>query len=442
MVCHGKSDGVFLSVHSHLSKQISNMAELVGNCLIGQSGGPTAVVNASVAGAITEALNHECIEEIYGCLNGVLGILNEDFIDLADESQQTIRALRYTPGAALGTCRYKVKKQQDYERILEVFKAHNIRYFFYAGGNDSQDTAARVGELAAEQGYDLRVIGIPKTIDNDLPIIDHCPGYGSVIKYICTTVQEMACDHDAMGQHDLVSILEVMGRSAGWIAAGSSLAKRRDHPHDPPHIILLPEVHFTAEKFLEDVQRVLKREKYCMVVVGEGLIDVDGNYITTSSVSTDAFGHVQLGGVGDYLRGLVEANLGIKARSAKLGISQRVAAHCASKTDMDEAYLAGQAAVLAAVGGETGKMVTLVRGEAEQYSCETGLADLHEVANGVKKLPAEWVNEDGVSMNFQYHRYALPLIQGEVDIPYTHGLPMFAHLDKGRVEKVMGSYET
>ena len=429
MICHAKSVIVFLTAHSPLSKRIFNMAELVGNCLIGQSGGPTAVINASVAGAITEALNHECIEEIYGCLNGVLGILSEDFIDLAEESQQTIRALRYTPGAALGTSRYKVSKQQDYERVLEVFKAQNIRFFFFAGGNDSQDTVAKIGELAAERGYDLSVIGIPKTIDNDLPIIDHCPGYGSVIKYICTTVQEMACDHSAMGNHDLVSILEVMGRSAGWIAAGASLAKRQDQPHDPPHIILLPEVPFAPKKFLEDVQRILKRERYCMVVVGEGLIDVDGNYITTSSVSIDSFGDVQLGGVGDYLRGLVEANLGIKARSAKPGISQRVAAHCTSKTDMDEAFLAGQAAVLAGVGGETGKMVTLVRSEADVYSCETGLADLNEVANGVKKLPAEWVNEDGISMNFQYHRYALPLIQGEVDIPYNNGMPVFAHLN-------------
>ncbi len=416
------------------------MSELIGNCLIGQSGGPTAVINASVAGAITEALNHECIEEVYGCLNGVLGILNEDLIDLADESQQTIRALRHTPGSALGTCRYKVRHEQDYERIVEVFKAHNIRYFFYAGGNDSQDTAAKVGELATQQGYDLRVIGIPKTIDNDLPIIDHCPGYGSVIKFISTTVQEMACDHESMGQHDLVSILEVMGRSAGWIAAGASLAKRRDHPHDPPHIILLPEIPFSAEKFLEDVQRILKREKYCMVVAGEGLIDLDGNYITTSSVATDSFGHVQLGGVGDYLRGLIEANLGIKARSAKPGICQRAAAHCASKTDMNEAYLAGQGAVLAAVNGESGKMITLLRGESDQYVCETGLADLHEVANGVKTLPAEWVNEDGISMNFQYHRYAQPLIQGEVEIPYVHGLPMFARLQKRRVDKVLAGY--
>ena len=191
------------------------MAELVGNLLVGQSGGPTAVINASIAGVVSEALNHSCIEEIYGGLNGVLGILNEDFIDLASESQQTIRGLRYTPGAALGTCRYKLKKQEDYNRVLEVFKAHNIRYFFYAGGNDSQDTADKISKLAQEQGYELRVIGIPKTIDNDLPITDHCPGYGSVIKYISTTVREIACDNAAMGQHDLVQIIEVMGRSAG-----------------------------------------------------------------------------------------------------------------------------------------------------------------------------------------------------------------------------------
>ncbi len=200
------------------------MPELVGNVLVGQSGGPTSVINASVAGVITEALNHSCIEEIYGTLNGVLGILQEDLIDLAAESQQTIRALRHTPGAALGTCRFKLKKQEDYNRVIEVFKAHNIRYFFYAGGNDSQDTADKISKLAQEQGYELRVIGIPKTIDNDLPITDHCPGYGSVIKYISTTVREIACDNAAMGQHDLVQIIEVMGRSAGWIAAGSALA--------------------------------------------------------------------------------------------------------------------------------------------------------------------------------------------------------------------------
>ena len=408
---------------------------------MGQSGGPTAVINASVAGVVAEALNHECIEEIYGCVNGVLGILQEDLIDLASESQQTIRGLRHTPGAALGTCRYKLKKQQDFDRVLEVFKAHNIRYFFYAGGNDSQDTADRISKLAQQQGYELRVIGVPKTIDNDLPVTDHCPGYGSVIKYVSTTVRELACDNEAMGQNDLVSILEVMGRNAGWIAAGAALAKRRDHPHDPPHLIYLPEVAFSTEKFVEDVKRVLKREKYCMIVVGEGLIDADGNYVSAAE-TTDAFGHAQLGGAGDFLKSLVEANIpGIKARVARLGIAQRAAAHGGSKTDSDEAFLAGQAAVKAAINGETDKMVTLLRGDADHYTCETGLAPLSDIANGVKKLPREWINEDGVSMNFQFLRYAQPLIQGETPVPYENGLPAFAKLEKVRVDKVLPAYE-
>jgi len=415
--------------------------ELVGNVLVGQSGGPTAVINASVAGVIAEALNHDCIEEIYGTLNGVLGILNEDFIDLASESQQTIRGLRYTPGAALGTCRYKLKKQADFERVLEVFKAQNIRYFFYAGGNDSQDTADKISKLAQEQGYELRVIGIPKTIDNDLPTTDHCPGYGSVIKHVATTVRQMACDHEAMGQGDLVSILEVMGRNAGWIAAGASLAKRRDHPHDPPHIILLPEVAFSAEKFIADVQRTLKRDKYCLVVVGEGLVDADGNYVAAAE-ATDAFGHAQLGGAADFLQSLVEANLpGVKARTAKLGIAQRAAATNGSAADADEAYLAGEAAVKAAIAGETDKMVTLLRGDADQYTCETGLAPLHDIANGVKKLPKEWINEDGISMNYQFVRYATPLVQGETTVPHDNGLPAFAKLAKVRVQRQLDSYE-
>ncbi|HTX66780.1 MAG TPA: 6-phosphofructokinase [Opitutaceae bacterium] len=418
------------------------MSELVGNCLVAQSGGPTAVINASVAGVITEALNHNCIEEVYGGLNGVLGILNEDFIDLAAESQQQVRALRATPGAALGTCRFKLKKPQDFDRVLEVFKAHNIRYFFYCGGNDSQDTADKISKLAQAQNYELRVIGVPKTIDNDLPVTDHCPGYGSVVKYICATVRELACDNEAMGQGDLVSILEVMGRSAGWIAAGSALAKRRDHPYDPPHLIYLPEVAFSAEKFVEDVKRVLKREKYCLIVVGEGLVDKDGNYLATDSAATDSFGHAQLGGAGEYLMRLVEQQVGVKARSAKLGIAQRAAAHCSSKTDNDEAFLAGQAAVKAAIAGETDKCVILVRGDTDHYTSETGLAPLTEIANGVKKLPREWINEDGVSMNFQFFRYALPLIQGEVPVPYDNGLPLFARLEKHRIEKSLPPYET
>jgi ATP-dependent phosphofructokinase / diphosphate-dependent phosphofructokinase len=417
------------------------MAELVGNVLVGQSGGPTSVINASVAGIVAEALNHGCIEEIYGTLNGVLGLLQEELIDLASESQQQIRALRHTPGAALGTCRYKLKKQQDFERVLEVFKSHNIRYFFYLGGNDSQDTADKISKLAQQQGYELRVIGVPKTIDNDLAATDHCPGYGSVIKYLATTVREIACDNEAMGQGDLVSIVEAMGRSAGWIAAGASLAKRRDHPHDPPHLILLPEVPFNQEKVLEDVRRILKREKYCLIVVAEGLVDADGNYLAADA-ATDAFGHAKLGGAGDALGEIIEAHIpGAKVRVARPGLAQRAAAHLLSKTDVDEAFMAGQAAVRAAVGGETDKMVTLLRGESDHYTCETGLAPLSEIANGVKKLPREWINEDGVSMNFQFLRYAQPLIQGEAVLPYDNGVPVYARLDKVRVDKVLPAYD-
>ncbi|MFQ3241810.1 MAG: 6-phosphofructokinase [Lentimonas sp.] len=414
--------------------------ELEGNCLVAQSGGPTSVINASLAGVVAEALNHECIEEIYGGVNGILGILNEQLIDLASESQQTIRALRHTPGAALGTCRFKLKSQQDYDRVLQVFEAHNIRFFFYAGGNDSQDTADKISKLAQERGYALRVIGVPKTIDNDLVTTDHTPGYGSVIKYIATTVKEIACDNAAMGQYDLVQIIEVMGRSAGWIAAGAALAKSRDEPNAAPHLIYLPEVAFSPEKFISDVQRVLQKEKYCVVVVGEGLVDDDGNYISTASTSADDFGHSQLGGAGEYLRGLVEETLQIKARSVSLGMSQRAAAHCSSQTDNDEAYLVGQAAVEAAIEGHTDKMVTLIRGDGETYTCETGLAPLSEIANGVKKLPESWINEDGVSMNYNFYKYALPLIQGEVTVPYENGVPTFAKLKMVKIPRKLGAH--
>ena len=414
--------------------------ELVGNCLIAQSGGPTSVINASLAGAVNEALNHECIDEIYGGLNGVLGILNEQLVDLAAESQQTIRALRHTPGAALGTCRYKLKRQEDFDRVLQVFEAHNIRYFFYAGGNDSQDTADKISKLAQERGYALRVIGIPKTIDNDLVTTDHTPGYGSVIKYIASTVKEVAADNAAMGQHDLVQVIEVMGRSAGWIAAGAALAKRRDDPSAAPHLIYLPEVAFTAEKFIADVQHVLQKEKYCVVVVGEGLVDPDGNFVSTDSAGADAFGHSQLGGAGEYLRGLVEESLQIKARSVKLGMAQRAAVHCSSQADNDEAFLAGEAAVIAAVDGETDKMVTLLRAESETYKCETGLAPLSEIANGVKKLPEGWINEDGVTMSYQFYKYALPLIQGEVQVPYENGVPILAQLKCEKIQRQLAPH--
>jgi 6-phosphofructokinase len=413
------------------------MAELVGNCLIGQSGGPTAVINASVAGVVAEALNHTCIEEVYGSLNGVLGLLNEEFVDLAAESQQAIRGLRYTPGAALGTCRTKLKKPQEFERVLAVFKAHNIRFYFHIGDADSQETAVKISELAKAQAYELRVVGIPKTIENDLPATDHCPGYGSAIKYICATVKELSLDADSMGQGDLVTVVEVMGRNTGWLAAGASLAKRRDHPNDPPHLVYLPEVPFTNEKFLDDVRRVLKREKHCVVVAGEGLVDKDGNYVAVETGSTEA----QLGGVGEFMKDLIESELAVKARVARLGLTQRSAAHLASKTDADESFLTGQAAVKAAANGESDKMVTLVRGDGDNYTCETGLSALSDIVGNLKKLPPEWVNEDGVSLNFQFFRYATPLIQGEVTVPYDNGLPSYVRLGKEGVNKTLPAYE-
>ncbi len=414
--------------------------ELIGNCLVAQSGGPTAVINSSLAGVVSEALNHECIEEIYGGLNGILGILNEGLIDLASESQQTIRALRHTPGSALGTCRHKLKTNQDFERVLSVFEAHNIRYFFYIGGNDSQDTAAKISELAQEKGYELRVIGIPKTVDNDLAITDHCPGYGSVVKSITTQIKELALDCDSMGRHDYVSIVEVMGRNAGWIAAGSALAKDKNSPSDAPHLIYLPEVPFSQEKYLEDVQRVLKKERYCIVVVGEGLTDENGNYISSIDGSTDSFGHAELGGAGEYLKKLTEDNLGTKTRACKFGHTQRAAAHCSSQTDNDEAYEAGIKAVESAVDGESDKMVVLIRSDKEPYTCDMALAPLSDIANKEKKFPANWINEDQVSLNMQFFKYALPLIKGEVQVPYEAGLPIFAKLKMYKIRKALDAY--
>lgn len=413
---------------------------LTGNILVAQSGGPSAVINASLAGVITEALNHECIEEIYGGLNGVEGILNEQLIDLAAESQQTVRGLCTTPASALGTCRYKLKSERDFARIIDVFKAHNIRYFFYIGGNDSQDTANKIAECAKSSGYELRVIGIPKTIDNDLPVTDHCPGYGSVVKYLCTSIRELALDHESMGNHDLVSIVEVMGRNAGWIAAGTSVAKRRNQPEDAPHIILLPEVAFNADYFLSQVQECLKKNKFCLVVASEGIIDANGNYVAAADAH-DSFGHSQLGGVGEYLQQLVAKNLpGVKARSCKLGHAQRCAEQCASQTDSNEAFMCGQMAVRAAVNGESGKMVALIRGDTEKYTCETTLTELSSVANGVKHFPENWISDDKISVSYQFNKYVMPLLQGEVQVPYENGLPAYVRFSKERIQPKLAPY--
>lgn len=417
------------------------MAELVGNLLVGQSGGPTAVINASVAGVVQEAGKHEFIEEIYGGLNGILGILNEDLVDLNEEKARTIDGLKYTPAAALGTCRYKLdfkKKPEraalDMRRLFDVFAAHNIRYFFYAGGNDSQDTAHKIHEQAIARGYDMRVIGVPKTIDNDLPHTDHCPGFGSVIKYSGATVMEIALDVGSMATDDgACCIIEVMGRGAGWIAGGAVLAKRG--ATSAPHIILLPEIRLDEERFLEKVRETIAAIKHCIVVVGEGLKNQSGDEVAADKTRLDAFGHPVLSGAAEYLEDLVSEKLKVKSRSVKLGYAQRAAAHFASETDMREAAACGEAAVRAAVEGKSGFMVKIVRLQNNPYRSTTELQPLGDIANVEHLVPRDWISEDGFMPNEKFIEYARPLIEGQVKIPIEGGMPRYVVLDKVRIEK-------
>ncbi len=412
--------------------------ELSGNLLVAQHGSLTSALNSSLAGVVTEALNHGEIEEIYGALRGVQGLLQEEIVDLAEESQQTIRGLRHTPGAALGTTRYQLR-DQDVERIVQVCEAHNIRYFVNIGDIQAMQMAAKVHESAAARGYELRVIGIPKSFSNSIPVTDHCPGYGSAAKFVSTVVRELAIEHESASNHDFVSILEVGGRNSGWIAASAALAKRKNQLDDPPHLILLPESPLNTERFVEAVQATLKRQRYCMVVVGEGIVDLNGNFIG-GGASKDAYGQPTFGHAGEFLRLMLEQQLGVRARATKLGLLQRVAAHCGSQTDNDEAYLCGQAAVKAAVAGESGKLVILVRGDGDHYTCETGLANLADASAGAKPFPPTWINEDGLSLNFQYSKYALPLIQGEVKTPFENGVPKFVSLVRSQVGRKLESY--
>ena len=407
-----------------------------------QSGGPTAVINASVAGAIQEAGKHECIEEIYGGLNGIFGILNEDLIDINEEKARSISGLKYTPAAALGTCRYKVdfkkkpeKAAQDMNRLFEVFQAHNIRYFFYAGGNDSQDTAHKIHEEAVKRGYEMRANGIPKTIDNDLPHTDHCPGFGSVIKYNATTVMEVGLDVASMATDDgSCCIIEVMGRSAGWIAAGTVLAKQ-GVADNPPHIILLPEIPFAEAAFLQRVQETVARLKYCIVVVGEGLKNAAGEEIGADKTRLDSFGHPVLSGAADRLMEIIQGRLNLKTRTVKLGYAQRAAEHAASATDSEEAVACGAAAVKAAIEGKSGMMPKIVRLGSNPYKWTIELQPLADVANVEHFLPRDWITEDGFLPNEKFIEYARPLIEGEVKIPVEGGLPKYVALDKVRVEK-------
>ena len=417
------------------------MAELVGNLLVAQSGGPTAVINASAAGVIQEAGKHPCIEEIYGGLNGILGILNEDLIDLNEEKAKAIAGLKYTPGAALGTCRYKLdfkKKPEraatDMERLFEVFQAHNIRYFFYAGGNDSQDTAHKIHQRALERGYEMRVIGVPKTIDNDLPHTDHCPGYGSVIKYAAATVMEIALDVGGMATEEgSCCIIEVMGRSAGWIAGGTVLAKRAHR--DAPHIILLPEIPFAEAAFLERVKETTDAYQSCVVVVGEGLKDQTGHEVAADRSRLDAFGHPVLSGAAEHLETVVQEKLRLKSRSVKLGYAQRAAAHYASATDSAEAAACGEAAVRAAVEGKSGFMVKLVRLPGQPYRWTTDLQPLGDIANVEHLVPRDWISKDGFLPNEKFVEYVRPLIDGEVKVPVEGGLPKYVVLEKVRVAR-------
>jgi ATP-dependent phosphofructokinase / diphosphate-dependent phosphofructokinase len=422
------------------------MAELIGNLLVAQSGGPTAVINASVAGVVQEARKHRCISGIIGGRNGILGILNENLTDLGQETAEAIEALKHTPAAALGTCRHKIdfkkkpeKAAREVDRMFKVFQAHNIRYFLYIGGNDSQDTADKINQEAIRLGYEMRVIGVPKTIDNDLPHTDHCPGYGSVAKYNACTVMEIARDVSSMATDDgSCCIIEVMGRSAGWIAAASVLAKRE--PNDAPHVVLLPEVPFNEKAFLDKVAVTVRALRYCIVVVGEGLKNPDGTDYSADTSRLDAFGHPVLSGAAESLAEVVFGKLQTKTRSVKLGYAQRCAAHYASATDSAEACRCGEAAVRAAVEGKTGFMVKIVRGDGPKYTSTTSLHPLSDIANVEHFMPRDWVDADGFLPNEKFIQYARPLIEGEVKVPSEGGLPKFAVLQNKRLPCVLAPW--
>ncbi|OHB57787.1 MAG: hypothetical protein A2173_00210 [Planctomycetes bacterium RBG_13_44_8b] len=415
------------------------------NAIVAQSGGPTAVINSSACGVIQEAKKSGKIGCVIGAVNGILGVLKEDLFNLSSEKSETIEALKQTPAAAFGSCRFKLKSLQDskadFNRVLDVFRAHNIHYFFYAGGNDSMDTADKVNKLAADAHYELVCIGIPKTVDNDLAYTDHCPGYPSVAKYVATCAMEAGRDTEALYTADTCTILEVMGRNAGWIAASTGLAHRS--PEDAPHLIYMPEAAFSFDKLIRDVQEVLKEFGRVFIVAGEGLKDDKGQYVTADSgaFSKDSFGHVQLGGVADMLKAVIEKEVKIKTRFNKLGTNQRSAMHFASQTDVKEAYMCGKMAVQYALKGINGKMVTLLREKGRQYKCTTGLAELRDVANSEKKVPREFINEKGNHITKAMRDYLKPLVQGQAPIKIgDDGLPVFMRFKRKPLERKLPKY--
>ena len=407
------------------------MSELKGAMIIGQSGGPTSVINASAYGAIKAGLDSDAITTVYGAANGIVGVLNDKLYVMDKEDPAELELLKYTPSSALGSCRYKIADPDvddtDYKRILEIFKKYDVRYFFYNGGNDSMDTCNKISKYMKKVGYDCRVMGIPKTIDNDLFGTDHCPGFASAAKYIATSITEVYQDSHVYDKGQ-VSIIEIMGRHAGWLAGAASLAAVTGYAAD---LVYLPEVDFNMDEFLEDVSALWEKNHNVIVAVSEGIHYADGSFVSEAKTSaTDGFGHAQLGGLAAMLADAVKEKLGVKVRGIELFLLQRCAAHCASQTDIDESFLAGQTAVNSAVAGETDKMVAFECSREGGYSCKTKLLNLSDVANYEKKVPVEWINERGNNVSQAFIDYALPLIQGETNMPKENGLPRFAKLAK------------
>lgn len=412
------------------------MSELKGACVIGQSGGPTSVINSSVLGALEAALDNPSITRVFGMAHGIKGLLNDDLYDIDKEDRDELALLRYTPSSALGSCRYKLADPDvddtDYKRILEIFKKYDIRYFFYNGGNDSMDTCNKVSKYMMKSGYECRVMGIPKTIDNDLFGTDHCPGFASAAKYIATSCMEIYQDARVYDT-GMVCIVEIMGRHAGWLAGAAGLATAMGAG---PDLVYLPETDFDMKKFLADVKRIYDEKGNCLVAVSEGIHYADGSFVSEAKTSaTDGFGHAQLGGLASMLADTVKNELGCKVRGIELSLLQRCAAHCASKTDVDESYMSGKAAVENAVVGKTDYMPGFKCTRDENgYKCEIELLPLSEVANTEKKVPREWINEEGNGVTQEFVDYALPLINGENVGPKVSGLPRFANLKKIKAE--------
>jgi len=399
---------------------------VIKNALYAQSGGVTAVINAQACGVIETARHHsQSIGQIFAGRNGIIGILREELIDLSQESKQFIHALSYTPSGAFGSCRYKLKglteNKAQYERLIAVFKAHNIGYFFYNGGGDSQDTAHKVAQFSQQQGYPLTCIGIPKTIDNDLPFTDTSPGFGSVAKYVALSILEAGLDVASMAESSTkIFIMEVMGRHAGWIAAAGGLAAKS--AEQAPHIILFPEVLFDPQKFLSKVKDCVAKYGYCAIVASEGVRNMAGDFLSASD-SKDAFGHTQLGGVAPKLAALVQQELGYKHHWAVCDYLQRAARHISSKTDVDQAYATGKAAVEFAIAGKNAVMPIIVRDSSIPYIWHIGEVDLASVANVEKKMPPEYISADGFGITAACREYLQPLIDGEAYPPYVDGLP-------------------